>query len=40
MNNKGAIIKIKGSEMEPKYIQFNASPHPDINIRKYMSLYY
>ena len=36
MGNKGAIIRFKGGEMVPKYIQFSAVPHPDIPIRKYM----
>ena len=36
MGNKGAIIRFKGGEMKPKFIQFTASPHPDISIKKYM----
>jgi serine/threonine-protein phosphatase 5 len=36
MGNKGAIIRFKGGEMVPKYIQFSAVPHPNIPIRKYM----
>ena len=28
--NKGALIKYKGGDMNPIFIQFDASPHPDI----------
>ena len=28
--NKGALIKYKGGDMNPIFIQFNASPHPDF----------
>ena len=37
MGNKGAIIKFIGAEkLEPTFEKFESSPHPDINIRKYM----
>jgi len=36
MGNKGAIIRFKGGEMKPKFIQFSSVPHPNIPIRKYM----
>ena len=34
--NKGAIIRFKGGEMKPNFIKFEASPHPDISILKYL----
>ena len=34
--NKGALIKFKGGDMNPDFIKFNASPHPDISIYKYI----
>ena len=34
--NKGAIIRFKGAEMNPNFIKFEASPHPDISILKYL----
>ena len=38
--NKGAIIKLKGEEMEPNFISFEASPHPKIPIQKYLTPFY
>ena len=35
--NKGAIIKFKGGEMKPNFIKFEASPHPNIPVQKYLS---
>ena len=34
--NKGAIIRFQGGEMKPNFIKFEASPHPDISIMKYL----
>ena len=34
--NKGAIIRFKGGEMKPNFIKFEASPHPNISILKYL----
>lgn len=30
MGNKGAIINITGDDLKPKYITFEASPHPNV----------
>ena len=37
MGNKGAYIKFKGSEMEPKFTTFDAVKHPDIKPMAYAS---
>ena len=34
--NKSEIIRFKGGEMKPNFIKFEASPHPDISILKYL----
>ena len=40
MGNKGAIIIFKGEDiLKPTFKQFEASPHPNIPIRKYMNNY-
>ena len=39
MGNKGAFIKLKGSEMKPKYTQFAAVPHPNIKPMAYARQY-
>ena len=37
MINKGAIIKFIGkNKLEPEFVKFENSLHPDIPIRKYM----
>ncbi len=37
MGNKGAIIRFTGKDkLEPEFVKFENSPHPDIPIRKYM----
>lgn len=35
MGNKGALIRLKGSEMIPKFTQFNAVPHPNVPVMSY-----
>lgn len=35
MKNKGAWIRFKGRDMEPKFTQFEAVPHPNIPPMKY-----
>lgn len=35
MNNKGAFIRFKGSEMEPKFTQFTHVLHPEMKPMAY-----
>lgn len=35
MTNKGAVIKFKGSEMKPHFVQFEAVPHPNVPAMHY-----
>jgi serine/threonine-protein phosphatase 5 len=37
MGNKGAIIRMKGCDLKPNFIQFNAVEHPNIPITKYFN---
>jgi serine/threonine-protein phosphatase 5 len=37
VNNKGALIRFKGSDMKPNYIQFSAVPHPNVKPMAYSS---
>ena len=39
MKNKGAVAKLKGSDMKPKFITFDAVEHPKISIQKYLTPY-
>ena len=33
--NKGAVIKFKGADMSPHFVQFTAQPHPNIPAMHY-----
>jgi serine/threonine-protein phosphatase 5 len=37
MGNKGAIIRMKGCDLKPNFIQFTAVEHPNIPITKYFN---
>ena len=39
MGNKGAFIKLKGSELKAKFTQFEAAPHPNIRPMAYAKTY-